>query len=121
MPHRFDRGISAALALSLVFGCAGWFRYDPPADTTLDVRQGVQVWRDSKPLILHAVRVTEDSLVGVSFYRPPSCDSCRIAMLRSDVDSLRLGNPEAAGIASWAIPIFVVFAVVATIFPHYKD
>ena len=102
-------------------GCAGWWRYDLPADTTLDARQGVQVWRDSKPLILHAVRVTEDSLVGVSFYRPVSCDSCRIAMARSEVDSLRLGDPEAGAIASWAIPILVVVVIVSTMVPHYKD
>ena len=121
MRRRMYRGICVVLTLNSVSGCAGWWRYDLPADTALDARQGVQVWRDSKPLILHAVRVTEDSLVGVSFYRPVSCDSCRIAMPRSEVDSLRLGDPEAGAIASWAIPILVVVVIVSMMVPHYKD
>src|SRR5437773_11783330 len=100
MRRRMYRGICVVLTLNSVSGCAGWWRYDLPADTTLDARQGVQIWRDSKPLILHAVRVTEDSLVGVSVYRPVSCDSCRIAMPRSDVDLLRWWVCESAALVA---------------------
>jgi hypothetical protein len=106
--------VCAVLALSLVWGCsAGWERVELPSDTMLAPRQNVQVWHGSQPRVFHAVRVTADSLVGVPFQKHPSCDSCRIAMARSEVDSLRLGDPESAGIASWAVPIGIVFGVVS--------
>jgi hypothetical protein len=36
-----------------------------------------------------------DSISGVPYFRAVGCDSCRIALPRADVDSLRFGNPTA--------------------------
>jgi len=96
----------------LVCGCAGWQRVQVASDTTLAPRQQVQVWRGSQARVLHAVRLSGDSLVGVPFQKPPSCDSCRIAISRSDVDSLRVGNMERAGIVVSALP-FLALAFLA--------
>ena len=109
------------LALSVTSGCsAGWQRVEL-ADTIFAPREAVQVWRGAKPLVLHAVSVTPDSLVGVPFQKPPSCDSCRVAMARRDVDSLRLGDPETAGIVSWAVPILVVVGLLTYWASRFKD
>jgi hypothetical protein len=102
----------AVLSVSLLCGCAGWTRLALPSDTTLAPRQQVQVWRGSQARVLHAVRLSGDSLVGVPFQKPPSCDSCRVAIARSDVDSLRVGNMERAGIVVSALP-FLALAFLA--------
>ena len=73
----------AVLSVSLLCGCAGWTRLALPSDTTLAPRQQVQVWSGSHARVLHAVRLSGDSLVGVPFQKPPSCDSCRITIARS--------------------------------------
>jgi hypothetical protein len=54
----------------------------------------------------HAVRVTESTVSGISFVKPINCDSCRVTVARSTVDSIRWGNPVAG---FWrTILVFVV-------------
>ena len=77
-------------------GCgAGWHQITPPAPSTLPERQQVQVWQDQRVLRLHGVRLTADSISGVLFTQPPSCDSCRVGIPRISVDSIRAGSPTA--------------------------
>ena len=120
MRRRMYRGICVVLTLNSVSGCAGWTRLALPSDTTLAPRQQVQVWSGSHARVLHAVRLSGDSLVGVPFQKPPSCDSCRIAIPRSDVDSLRLGNMETPGIAGSALP-FILLAMLAAALSSMGD
>jgi hypothetical protein len=108
----------AILGLSLLSGCGNWNRIALPADTTLAPRQQVQVYRGRQTNVLHAVRVTGDSVIGVPYPKPPSCDSCRVAIARSSVDSVRVGNMETAGILGSAIP-FVLLAMLAIAFAGY--
>ena len=110
----------AVLSVSLLCGCAGWTRLALPSDTTLAPRQQVQVWSGSHARVLHAVRLSADSLVGVPFQKPPSCDSCRIAIARSAVDSLRLGNMETPGITGSALP-FILLAMLAAALSSMGD
>jgi hypothetical protein len=37
---------------------------------------------------------------GVPFHLPPECDSCRVAVARSAVDSMRVGNQERGALRS---------------------
>jgi hypothetical protein len=60
----------------------------------LSPRQQVQVWSGDRAQQWHAVVVTNDSVSGIPFVRPVSCDSCRLALPRAAVDSLRLGSPS---------------------------
>jgi hypothetical protein len=84
------------LLLTLVqSGCgAGWHNQQvgPPG---LAPRQQAQVWSGGKPRQWHGIRVTADSVSGVLYTQPPECDSCRVALARNAVDSIRLGNPSA--------------------------
>jgi hypothetical protein len=77
-------------------GCgAGWHqRHDLPPGV-LRPRQQVQVWQGGHALRWHAVAMTADSVTGIPFLKPATCDSCRVAVPRSSVDSLRFGNPVA--------------------------
>ena len=80
----------------VAFGCgAGWHRIQP-MDAPLAARQQVQVWHGGTVERWHAVSVQADSLVGVPYHMPVECDSCRAALARSAVDSIRAGNPTAA-------------------------
>jgi hypothetical protein len=41
------------------------------------------------------VQVEADTIRGIPYLRPIDCDTCRLALPRAAVDSLRLGNPVA--------------------------
>ena len=79
---------------ALAAGCgAGWHRSPSPPVGPLPARQQVEVWRRGSALRWHAVVVGADSVSGVPFILPVTCDSCRVQLPRTEVDSLRLGNP----------------------------
>jgi hypothetical protein len=86
---------------------AGWRRPPPLRPGPLPPRQQVQVFHGDEVERWHAVVLTEDSVSGVWFRRRTDCDSCRVALRRAAVDSLRIGDPVAgfwktAGMV-WAI------------------
>lgn len=86
---------NAVPALWLASACgAGWQRQELSPERQLPARQQVQLWRGHETRVLHAVIVGPDSVSGVPFHLPPECDSCRIALERNAVDSMRLGNQE---------------------------
>ena len=79
---------------SVVTGCgAGWHQPAPVPAGALPPRQQVQVWQGGSAVRWHAVRVSGDSVSGIPFLQPTSCDSCRTALPRASVDSIRLGSP----------------------------
>jgi hypothetical protein len=81
-------------------GCgAGWHRLDDVTPRSLPARQQVQLWMGQGTRVLHAVTLGPDSVTGVPFHRPPDCD-CRVALPRSAIDSMRLGNQERGAVRS---------------------
>ena len=110
-PIRFPA--SLALLLTLEACALGWRRIRLPEDTVFAPRQQVQLWEGVSPRVLHAVRVTRDSLRGIPFHDQPKCDSCAIALSRSAVDSVRLGNQENRGL--FTVAIITVFTVILLI------
>jgi hypothetical protein len=74
---------------------AGWHRIDPPASSRLAPRQQVQVFQGLRKLQLHAIELDPEWISGIPFHQPVECDSCRIRVPRSTVDSLKAGNPTA--------------------------
>ena len=80
---------------AIIAGCgAGWRRADVSV-ASLPPRQQIQVWTQGRAVQWHDVRITEDALSGVPFFRPLGCDSCRQVIARGAVDSVRVGNPTA--------------------------
>lgn len=110
-----SRGLLRALIAMLPLACAGWQRVAVPLDTVFAKRQQVQVWRGSEAQVLHAVRLSADSLFGVPFQQHPSCDSCRVAVPRGEVDSLRLGNKEATGVFFAMLPFVALVVLLVTL------
>ena len=88
-------GIVALTAVCLLSqGCgAGWHRVDLVGPYRTG--QQVQVWHDKRVEQWHAVVVRADSVTGVPYVNSVSCDSCRVAIPRAEVDSIRLGDPVA--------------------------
>jgi hypothetical protein len=86
--------------LALVACGAGWHRLDDLTPRVLSARDQVQLWRGGQTRVLHAVTVMRDSVSGVPFHLPPECDSCRVVIARSGVDSMRLGNQEQGALRS---------------------
>ncbi len=89
------RALHLALAL-LSAGCgAGWQQAAALVPGPLPTRQQVQVWSGGHARQWHAVAVARDSLSGIPYTEPPSCETCRESIARTAVDSVRLGSPEA--------------------------
>lgn len=103
------------LVVLALTGCAGWRRVELPPDTTLARRQQVQIWRGTTATVVHAVRVTPDTVAGVPYLMRPSCDTCAIAIPRNQVDSLRFGAAEGNAMALIILPT-VALLVVAWMF-----
>ena len=88
-------GVAAVIALAVwSASCgAGWHQARQLGPGSLSPRQQVQVWSGATARRWHAVRVGPDSISGIPFVRSTTCDSCRIALPRAAVDSVRLGDP----------------------------
>lgn len=92
MPRRLTTLAVAFVLLTQSCG-AGWRRASEI--DRLAPRQQVQVWHQGRALRWHALRVGADSVSGIPYFQPISCDSCRLAVPRAAVDSIRLGHPVA--------------------------
>ena len=103
LPTRPARPHRAALVLLVAAqsACgAGWTATVVSPGTRFPERRQVQVWLHDDVLRWHAVRITDSTVSGVHFLEPADCDSCRVSVPRSDVDSLRPGRPELAIVKS---------------------
>src|SRR2546421_10898423 len=97
--------VPLALLTGLTSGCAGWRRIAAPIDSTLAPRQQVQIWQGRRSRLVHSVRLTSDTLFGIPFSQPSSCDSCMIALPRASIDSLRVGNQEGPAVVWIMLPL----------------
>ena len=88
------------LLLVLTAGCyagshAGpWELEEMIVPGNLPREQHVKIWSGDTVFRWHAVIYTRDSITGIPYTMPVTCDSCRIALARSAVDSIRVGNPK---------------------------
>ncbi len=82
-------------------GCGvGWQAQPIPLPAPLPSRQQAQVWRSGAMTRLHGIVLTGDSLSGIPYLQPLSCDSCRVVVPLRGVDSLRTGDPVGS---LWAV------------------
>jgi hypothetical protein len=117
---RSRAGVAVVTGLAVVTAAcgAGWHRPAQLEPGALSPRQQVEVWSGGAARRWHAVEVWPDSISGIPYLRPIGCDSCRTALPRAAVDSLRLGNPVAG---FWttvavvlAVPTLILFIACAT-------
>jgi hypothetical protein len=57
----------------------------------------VRLWTHDRVVQWHAVLVTRDSISGIPDQVSQGCDSCRVTLPTSAVDSLRVGYPTGGG------------------------
>ena len=115
--HRYRpvRGLGV-FGLALVqAGCGAGWRTTPLAAGPLPPRQQAEVWTEGRALRWHALVVATDSISGVPFTSSPACDSCRVALPRGSVDSVRLGNPTAGFWKSVGLGMGISFAAALVI------
>ena len=92
----WTRRLSIGLLWLTVGACgAGWHQPEDLAPGTFSERQQVRVWEGDRTLRWHALVVTADSVSGIQWLEPVTCDSCRVTLARAQVDSLQFGNPVA--------------------------
>lgn len=84
-----------ALPLLLLTACGPyWGRVGEVSTITYDAEQRFQLWRQGNAIQLHAVRVTDDSILGI----PDCAPTLTLAFPRGEVDSLlKAHNPGAGG------------------------
>lgn len=106
---------SLAILLTLVAGTSacggGWHRLDDLTPRALPARAQVQVWQGGRATVLHAVKLESETLRGVPYIKPPTCDSCRLYLPLERVDSLRVGSKERGffGTVGWVFAISAVW------------
>lgn len=102
-------------ACLLVQACgAGWRSQPDLAPGPVKPRQRAQVWHQGRAEQWHALILSADSVSGVPFVRPTDCDSCRVALPRAQVDSIRFGNPVAGFWKSFGLAyagMLVIYAI----------
>lgn len=88
-----------------------WSQVGGVSTTTYDAEQRFQLWRKGNAIQLHAVRVTDDSILGISDCAP----TLTLAFARREVDSLRQAhNPGAGGVLIGAVAGAVGMLVLIT-------
>jgi hypothetical protein len=87
----------------------------PPAPASFQRRQQLEVWQGRDARTLHGVRIAGDSLTGVPAWKPPDCDSCRVTIPMSRIDSIRTVHNERAGMLAASVP-FVALGALTVIF-----
>ena len=109
------RAVAAGLLL-LLAGCSsfqgGRPLDQPPVPVPPDKR--VEVWSGGERYQLHAVTLDADSLRGVRWWHDPKCDSCRVPLARTAVDSVRTLAHDSG--ATGATTILVVPIVLVSSF-----
>ena len=92
-PHR---AVAGCLAVTLLLSACsnGWRRLPLANSLTLPRHQDIEVWRAGHVSRMYGVVVLTDSLRGIPFPRPLDCDSCRVAIPRAEVDSVRVWKQD---------------------------
>ena len=86
-----ERCTLVALVL-LAVGCSPyWGRRPLDQPTPVKPDDAVLIWSHGAFNTWHGVVVTQDSVSGIPYEMSLTCDSCRISVPRSQVDSMELG------------------------------
>lgn len=92
--------------------CTSWSPAPSPYPEAYPQSQQARIWTGTAYQQLHAIGTDSATISGVPFTQPSNCDSCRVATRLVLVDSVRLGNPDQAGMVLAAIPFVALFGLV---------
>lgn len=99
--HVLVVGCTLVACAGLTAGCSTYWG-QRPLDQPAPVNPNYPVWIWSRGAVdkWHAVLVTQDSISGIPYEMPQTCDSCRRSLPRTQVDSMKasyLGHHITAG------------------------
>ncbi|MDH3457602.1 MAG: hypothetical protein OER90_12260 [Gemmatimonadota bacterium] len=92
---------------------AGWHRPASMPSGGLDPGQQVRVWHDGAVERWHSVVIRADSVLGVPWLEPRGCDTCRVGLARSEVDSVHVGNPMGGFWRTIGVALLIMLAITA--------
>lgn len=113
------------LAVLLLVGCSTYQAARPIDQIPLPAaeRERFEVWSAGKSYQLHSLKSVGDSVQGVPWWKDPTCDSCRVTLARSAVDSVRVpgfaGNETGAMVL--AMTPFVALGALILMLQGLKD
>lgn len=111
----------APLALLILTGCGpGWQRTEPTPGAAIDPETQHLVFGGDSTVRWHALRVSGDSVSGIPWLTPVTCDSCRRSRPLAGVDSIQVGHPEKGfwkGVGVVYLAPLLVFAVLCRFQP----
>jgi hypothetical protein len=105
------RPLALALATTLS-ACTFWHRNDARLAEPLAPRDRVQIWIGTTAHDVHGIMLQGDSLTAIPSWKPPNCDSCRVAFARADVDSVRSVEVSGETVLISGVAVIVAFIVV---------
>ena len=100
LPH--PRALMPRPLLSLLFlvaltGCTHWVKEESVlAAPVPDARKQFQIFTPTDIIRAHSLRSDSTSLSYVPYVMSPMCDSCRVTIPRTSVDSVRTGKLSAS-------------------------
>lgn len=86
------RQVPLAIAPIVLLGACLGGRARVDEWTPVKATDEVEVWSQNRILRLHAATVLLDSITGIPYALPLSCDSCRVGIPRAQVDSAFVGH-----------------------------
>jgi hypothetical protein len=109
--RRFAALIATTFLLTTTACGAGWRTLAGVDSKVLEPRQQAQVWMQDRMVRLHALRVSADSVRGIPYLQPLSCDTCWLAFPREGVDSIRVGDPPGGFLATMSLILAAALVV----------
>ena len=102
------RFVMLGFSLLVLAACSFRHRLAAPYPATLPVDQQVEVWRKGVRVVLSHVTIDSTAVSGVTVPWRPRCGSCRVAIPRTEADSVVLVNHELGwGLAGAAVLVTV--------------
>src|SRR4051812_38306367 len=89
--------IAIVASVLLLGACYTWRADNGALNRPHASRERFEVWSRNASREVHSLRLSGDTVSGVPYTLPPSCDSCRVQWLRSEVDSVRARRDNPLG------------------------
>ena len=121
-PLAAARCYSATALLLLLSACsAALVPVPPPYPSTVPPRTVLRLYCGHAVTELHGVRWTPDSVSGIPYFQPLACNTCRVVLARTAIDSVKqVQGREALGMLAAALP-FALIAVFAAARSGQRD
>lgn len=104
------------ISFLLLSGCTSYQSVSRPGElpTPFDGGARYEFWSRGEAHQLHGVHAVGDSIVGVPWWKDPGCESCRVALARAEIDSVRaprIDGNKTALLALLLVPVAVLIEV----------